>query len=58
MKKNKAELLGIKVEISLLDLGKDNWIMDLKKLFNCRTEEKGDTLQLILGGQHNPDIKS
>ena len=23
-----------------------------------RTEEKGDTLQLILWGQHNPDIKS
>ena len=41
-KKNKAELLGIKVEISRLDLGKDNWIIDLKKLFNCRTEKKGE----------------
>ena len=41
-KKNKAELLGIKVEISRLDLDKDNWIIDLKKLFNCRTEKKGE----------------
>ena len=42
LKKNKEELLGIKVEISKLDLDKDNWIIDLKKLFNCRTEKKGE----------------
>ena len=42
LKKNKEELLGIKVEISRLDLDKDNWIIDLNKLFNCRTEKKGE----------------
>lgn len=31
----------INIEISL-DLGKENWIIDLKKLLSCSGEEKGD----------------